>query len=215
VVNALALALLAAIEPLGVVAFIAVLGSHGGRRNTRGFIVGWVLCACLVALVTILAEGRSHPQHVSTMISSAGLLQIALGGGALVYLLYRYRRDPAALESSDEAVLKEDHLGPIGAALIAAGVQGWPVVAGAVSAVMKSTGNTTGQLLGVAAVVVVSASSFIVAHALAGREPERTAAWLGAVKNWIESHRDRVINLLLLCAGGYLVVHGVLAQIAK
>ena len=194
--SALGLALLAAIEPLGVIAFITVLGSRGGRRNTRGFIVGWVLCACVVALVTVLASGGSREGHVSTAISSAGLLQVALGVTALVYLFLRHRRDPAALARSDEAVVKEDNLGPVGAAMVAAGLQGWPVVAGAVGA------------------VVVSASTFVVAHVLAGREPERTAAWLGALRERIEAHRDRVIDILLLGAGGYLVVHGVLAQIA-
>ena len=214
-INALALALLAAIEPLGVVAFIAVLGSRGGRRNTRGFIVGWVLSACVVALVTVLAEGGSHSGHISTLIGSAGLLQITVGVAALLYLLQRHRRDPAAVEASDDALLKEDNLGPVGAALIGAGVQGWPVVAAAVSAVLKSTDNATGRVIGVACVVAVSASTFVVAHVLAGREPERTAAWLGTVKRWIESHRERVIDVLLLGAGGYLIVHGVLAQIAK
>ena len=214
-ISALGLALLAAIEPLGVIAFIAVLGSRGGRRNTRGFIVGWVLCACLVALATVLVSGGSRGGHVSTAISSAGLLQVALGVTALIYLVLRHRRDPAALERSDDALVKEDNLGPVGAAMIAAALQGWPVVAGAVGAVLKSTNGTTGRLLGVAAVVVVSVSTYVVAHVLAGREPERTAVWLGALRGWIEAHRDRAIDVLLLGAGGYLIVHGALAQIAK
>jgi len=215
VISALGLALLAAIEPLGVIAFIAVLGSRGGRRNTRGFIVGWVLCACVVALVTVLVSGRSRAGDVSTAISSAGLLQVALGVTALAYLVLRHRRDPARLERSDDAVLKEDNLGPLGAAMIAAALQGWPVVAGAVAAVLDSTNGTTGRLLGIAAVVVVSVSTFLVAHVLAGREPERTAAWLGALRKWIEAHRNRVVDILLLGGGGYLIVHGVLAQLAK
>ncbi|MGZ4470522.1 MAG: GAP family protein [Nocardioidaceae bacterium] len=214
-ISALGLALLAAIEPLGVVAFIAVLGSRGGRRNTRGFIVGWVVCACVVALATVLASGRSRAGDVSAAISSAGLLQVALGVTALVYLVLRHRRDPARLERSDEAMVKEDNLKPPGAAMIAAALQGWPVVAAAVAAVLKSTDGTIGRLLGVAAVVVVSVSTFVVAHVLAGREPERTAAWLGALRGWIETRRNRVIDILLLGAGSYLIVHGVLAQLAK
>jgi hypothetical protein len=55
----------------------------------------------------------------------------------------------------------------------------------------------------------------VVAHVLAGREPERTAAWLGARRTWLEAHRDRAVDILLLGAGGYLIVHGMLAQIAK
>lgn len=214
-ISALGLALLAAIEPLGIIAFIAVLGSHGGRRNTRGFIVGWVLCACVVALATLLVSGDSHTGHVSTTISSAGLLQVGLGLISLTYLVVRRRRDPAALKRSDDALVKQDNLGPVGAATIAAAVQGWPVVAAAVAAVLESTGGSTQRLLGVAAVIVVSVSTYVAAHVLAGREPERTAARLGALRRWIEARRDRVVDILLLGAGGYLIVHGVLAQIAK
>lgn len=214
-ISALGLALLAAIEPLGVVAFIAVLGSPGGRRNTRGFIVGWVLCACVVAVATALMSAGSRAGHVSTAISSAGLLQVALGVTVLIYLVLRRRRAPAALERSDDAWVKESNLGPGRAAMIAAALQGWPVVAGAVAAVLKSTDGTTGRLLGVAAVVVVSVSTYVAAHVLAGREPERTAARLGALRGWFEAHRDRAVDILLLGAGGYLIVHGVLAQIAK
>ncbi len=214
VLSALGLALLAAIEPLGIIAFIAVLGSRGGRRNTRGFIVGWVLSACVVAVLTIWAHGDGHSIHVSTVIGSAGLLQVALGVVALAYLVWRRRRDPAPDQPGPD-LLKEDHLGPVGAALIGAGVQGWPVVAAAVAAVLTATVSTTGRVLGVAAVVLVSSSTYIGAHVLAGREPERTAARLASIKAWIEAHRERVIDVLLLAVGGYLVVHGVLAQLAR
>ena len=214
VLSALGLALLAAIEPLGIIAFIAVLGSRGGRRNTRAFIVGWVLSACVVAALTIWAHSGGHAIHVSTVIGSAGLLQVALGGLALAYLVRRRRRDPAS-DPPEQDLLKEDNLGPIGAALIGAGVQGWPVVAAAVAAVLTATTSTTGRLLGVAAVVLVSSSTYIGAHVLAGRQPEQTAARLGSIKEWIETHRERVIDVLLLGAGGYLVVHGGLALLAR
>ena len=212
--SALGLALVAAIEPIGLVAFIAVLGSRGGRRNTRGFIVGWVLCACVIAVATTLAYGGGSAGDASTLIDSAGLLQVALGVVALAYLLKRHRRDPSTQRRRDEAVLTEEQLRPFGAAMIGVGVQGWPVVAAAVSAVLGSTSNPTGRLVGVAAVVLVSVSTYLTAHVLAGRAPERTAAWLGSLKGWIESHRDKVIDVLLLGAGGFLVVHGLVTQFA-
>jgi hypothetical protein len=50
---------------------------------------------------------------------------------------------------------------------------------------------------------------------LSGLRPERTTVWLDAVRRWIESHRDRVIDLLLLGVGLWLVVHGMVVQLAK
>lgn len=215
--SAVGFALLAAIEPLGVVAFIAIL-VRGGRRNTWGFIVGWMLCACVVAALTVLLAGGAQQHDSSSAISTAGLLQIALGIAALALLAVRRARtsrlDPDAPEKP-EIPESDNTVGPAGAALIAAMVQGWPVVGAAVAAVLKATDSGPGRLLGIALVVVVSSSTYLAAQILSGLRPERTAAWLEAVRRGIETHRDRVIDVLLLGAGLWLVVHGVVVQLAK
>jgi len=217
VLSAVGFALLAAIEPLGVVAFIAIL-VRGGRRNTWGFIVGWMLCACVVAALTVLLAGGAQQHDSSSAISTAGLLQIALGIAALALLAVRRARksrlDPDAPEKP-EIPESDNTVGPAGAALIAAMVQGWPVVGAAVAAVLKATDSGPGRLLGIALVVVVSSSTYLAAQILSGLRPERTAAWLEAVRRGIETHRDRVIDVLLLGAGLWLVVHGVVVQLAK
>lgn len=215
--SAVGFALLAAIEPLGVVAFIAIL-VRGGRRNTWGFIVGWMLCACVVAALTVFLAGGAQQHDSSSAISTAGLLQIALGIAALALLAVRRARksrlDPDAPEKP-EIPESDNTVGPAGAALIAAMVQGWPVVGAAVAAVLKATDSGPGRLLGIALVVVVSSSTYLAAQILSGLRPERTAAWLEAIRRGIETHRDRVIDVLLLGAGLWLVVHGVVVQLAK
>ncbi len=215
--SAVGFALLAAIEPLGIVAYIAIL-LRGGRRNTWGFIVGWMLCAAVVALITVFLAGGDRQHDSSSTISSAGLLQIALGVAALVLLAVRRARksrlDPDAPEKP-EIPETDRTVGPFGAAFIAAMVQGWPVVAAAVAAVLKATDSEVGRFLGIVVVIVVASSTYLAAQILSGLRPERTAAWLDAVRRWIESHRDRVIDVLLLGVGLWLVVHGVVVQLAK
>ncbi len=222
--TALGWALFAAIQPLGIVAFIAMLGSKGGRRNTLGFIIGWLLCAGVVAVVTVLvAGGTSRSGHVSSAISSAGILQIVLGLVALGYLVVRRRgrsRTPAVVGTGPMGLTEapaepEKTVGPVGAAVIAAMLQGWPIVAAAVAAVLDATHSGVGQTLGILVVIVVSASTYLVAHVLAGLHPERTAAWLAGLRRRIETHRDRVIDLALLGAGGWLVAHGVVVQLTQ
>ncbi len=215
--SAVGFALVAAIEPLGIIAYIAIL-VRGGRRNTWGFIVGWLLCATVVAILTVVLAGGSRQHDSSSTISSAGLLQIALGVAALVLLALRRARksrlDPDAPEVP-EIPDTEKTVGPVGAAVIAAMVQGWPVVAAAVAAVLKSTDSGPGRTLGIALVIVLSASTYLTAQILSGLQPERTAAWLDAIRRGIETHRDRVIDLILLGAGVWLVVHGLVVQLGK
>lgn len=228
--TALGWALFAAIQPLGIVAFIAMLGSRGGRRNTLGFIIGWLLCAGVVAgLTVVVAGGSSRSSSSSSVLSSAGLLQIALGAAALVFLAVRRRRRTAALagagaaaplDPTTEAPLEaaaevEKTIGPVGAALLAAMLQGWPVVAAAVAAVLDATSSGAGQFLGILLVIVVSATTYIAAQVLSGLYPERTAAWLARLRRGIEAHRDRVIDLLLLGAGAWLIGHGVVIQLTQ
>jgi hypothetical protein len=134
----------------------------------------------------------------------------------LVLLAVRRARkapvDPDAPETPE--ILDSDKtIGPVGAAFIAAMVQGWPVVAAAVAAVLKSTDSGPGRVLGIVLVVVLSTSTYLAAQILSGLQPERTAAWLEAIRRGIERHRDRVIDLVLLGAGLWLVVHGVVVQL--
>jgi len=70
-------------------------------------------------------------------------------------------------------------------------------------------------VLGIALVIVLSTSTYLAAQILSGLQPERTAVWLDALRRGIETHRDRVIDLLLLGVGLWLVIHGVVVQLAK
>ena len=215
--SAVGFALIVAIEPLGLIAYIAIL-TRGGRRNTWGFIVGWMLCACVVALITVVFAGGTHQHDSSQAVSSAGLLQIALGVAALVLLVLRRARrgrlGPGEPEIP-EIPEPEKTVGPVGAAIVAALVQGWPLVAAAVAAVLQATDSGAGRLLGIVVVIVVSTSTYLAAQILSGLYPERTAAWLDALRQRIERHRDRVIDWLLLGIGVWLVLHGVVVQLAK
>jgi threonine/homoserine/homoserine lactone efflux protein len=81
--------------------------------------------------------------------------------------------------------------------------------------VLAATDAGSARLLGIVVVVVVSTSTYLTAQILSGLYPERTAAWLDALRDRIERHRDRVIDWLLLGVGLWLILHGVVVQLAK
>jgi hypothetical protein len=123
--------------------------------------------------------------------------------------------DPTTEASLDAAAEVEKTIGPVGAAVIAAMLQGWTVVAAAVAAVLDATSSGVGQTVGILLVIVVSASTYIAAQVLSGLYPERTAAWLDRLRRGIEKHRDRVIDLVLLGAGAWLIGHGLVVQLTQ
>jgi hypothetical protein len=103
----------------------------------------------------------------------------------------------------------------VAAALVAALLQGWPVVAAAVAAVLQSTDAGVARLLGIALVIVLSSSTYLAAQILSGMQPERTAAWLDGLRRRIETHRDPVVDGILLLAGAWLLVHGTVVQLTQ
>ena len=64
-------------------------------------------------------------------------------------------------------------------------------------------------------VIVVSTSTYLAAQILSGLHPERTAAWLDALRRWIDEPPRPGDRLVLLGVGVWLVVHGVVVQLAK
>ena len=215
VISAVGWALFAAIQPVGILAYIIIL-TRGGRRDAWGFVVGWVLCACVVAVLTVAVAGGVH-QHSADVIGSAGWVQIALGLAALALLaarrVTRGRTTPTAADEP-EAPARRRKAGPVGAAVVATLAQGWPVIAAAVAGVLGATDAGPGRLLGVALVIAVSSSTYLVAQTLSGRYPGRTEARLQALRRRIEADRETAVDVVLLVAGLWLVVNGVVAQLA-
>jgi Sap, sulfolipid-1-addressing protein len=82
-----------------------------------------------------------------------------------------------------------------------------------VAAAVKATDRGVGRVLAILLVIVVTTSTYLVAYVLAGLNPERTAARLDRLKVWIETHRDTVIDLVLVAVGLWLVVHGLVVQL--
>jgi len=210
---AVVLAVVAALEPLGVLAFIAVLASKDSRRNAPAFMVGWTCSAVLVALATVLVAGSGHVSQASSVVASAGIVQVVAGLAALGLLLWRrthVSREPAA----PKWLAGIDGMGLRGAALLGAGLQGWPVIAAAVGAVLTSVSGVGPRVAGIIVVIVVSQMSFLVAYVLACRAPARTATILERIRQWVTRRQGPVIDVVLVVAAAYLVVHGVIAVLS-
>ena len=61
----------------------------------------------------------------------------------------------------------------------------------------------------------VATSTYLTAQIVSGLKPEATARVLDALSRWIATHRDRAIDLILLGAGVWLILHGVVVQLGK
>ena len=209
----MAWALFAAVQPVGILAYILIL-TRGGRRDGWGFVVGWVLCALVVMVLTIAVAGDVQQSSTST-VAVAGWIQILLGLLALGVLAVRRLRGPRAapaVTDDPETPTSERNAGPVGAAVIAALTQGWPIVAAAVAAVLSATSAGAGQVFGMAVVIVVCSSTYLAAQIFSGFYPEATDARLQTLSRRIETNREKVIDVVLGGVGVWLLANGIIAQ---
>jgi len=210
---AVVLALVAALEPLGVLAFIAVLASKDARRNAPAFMVGWTFSAVLVSVATVLVAGSGHVSSASSVVASAGIVQIAAGLAALG--LFAWRRSHASrVPATPKWVAGIEGMGVRGAGLLGAGLQGWPVIAAAVGAVLASVSGIGPRAAGIVVVIVVSQMSFLAAYLLARRAPVRTASILERIRQWVTRRQGPVIDVVLVAVAAYLVIHGVVSTLS-
>lgn len=216
VITAIAWALFAAVQPVGIVAYIVIL-TRGGRRDGWGFVVGWVLCALVVMVLTITVAGDVQQSSNST-VAVAGWVQIVMGLLALGVLAIRRIRGPRkapAAPAEPEVSTSEKNAGLIGSAVIAALTQGWPIVAAAVAAVLSATSAGASQVVGMAVVIVVCSSTYLAAQIFSSLYPEATDARLQTLRRRIETNRETVIDVVLGGVGIWLIANGIIAQLAS
>lgn len=225
-ITAVGWALFAAVQPVGVTAYVVVL-TRGGRRDAWGFVVGWVLCAAVVIGLTVGLEQGAQAQQGSTTVTATAWAEVVLGLAALLLLVGRRVRrrrtgvgSSVAASATAEAPPAEEAperraAGPVGSAVLAALLQGWPVVAAAAAAVLGATTPGAGRVLGLVVVLVVTSSTYLTAQVLSGLNPARTEAWLQSLRRRLDANRDVIIDVALLVLGGWLLAQGVVALLAS
>jgi hypothetical protein len=197
-----------ALEPLPIIGFILVLSTPRGPRNGLGFIGGWV--ACLVAIVVAAAAlgGGTPLKSGSAPSTAAAAVTIALGLGLGAFAVWKHLHPRTGPPKEPGWAKKLDQIGPGGAAVIGVLLQPWALVAAGGVRVLQQGLSDAGSILAAVLFGLVATSVLAGMEVFALIDPDRARARLGALRAWIDRHRDRAIVILSLVVGIYLVVRG-------
>lgn len=204
--NLLVLGLTIALEPLPVIAFIAVLSSAKAVRNGAAFILGWVVCLVAVIALAVAVGGGKPLKPSSAPSTAASVVTLVLGLALLGYGIYRRARPSTKAPSEPGWMKKLDTMSAPSAAVLGVLLQPWALVAaGGLTILHEDLSQTTSVLL-VVAFVLLSTSVLLTMQGLMMKDPEATKDRLDRLKAWIERHREPVIVVLSIVAGAYLAV---------
>jgi hypothetical protein len=196
------LALGIALQPFRLSAFILILSSKGGTRKGLGFILGWLASLVLVIAAVVLITG-GKPVRVRTVPSTVVLMvKLALGIALIVLAAVQWRRRNRA-RRAPAWLARLDTMSPWSAAVIAAILQPWTLVAAAAVTATQATLSSVADYLALALFCLLATSSFIVLELYAVFAPA-AGTQLAALRTWLDRHGNQVIIIVCLVLGVWL-----------
>lgn len=215
-ISLLLLALTASLSPFSLIAFSLVLATDRGPRNGIAFIAGWVTTITLIGVFEAVIGVNTEVTETNTPGKWLLALQLALGV-VLVFIWARRRfgTAPAKVVDVDAPPEKQpgwqrrlSTMGYGGAFVTGGAVQTWPVMLAAGAAILRLGMSGTASLAWMFGFAVVTSAGLVVLEVLAWRSPSSAVERLDRLRNYIQVHRDSVINWIALVAGLWLIVRG-------
>jgi hypothetical protein len=202
-----------ALQPFRLSAFILILSTKDGTRKGLGFVLGWLACLVLViAAVVLITGGRPVRFHTlpATAVQSA---KLALGVALIVIAAVqsRTRRRPRILTI---LLTRLDTMSPWTAALIAAIVQPWTLVAAGAITAAQARLSTAGDYLALASFCLLASSSFVALELYSVRAPAAASIRLAALRTWLETHGNHVVIIVCVVLGLWLTGQSIYTLIA-
>jgi threonine/homoserine/homoserine lactone efflux protein len=195
------------LQPVPLTAFMLVLASNGGVRKGAGFLFGWLVSLAIVITVTVLATG-SKPPNLSPSPSVAVLsVKIAIGVGLLLIALRQYKRmgRPKKPKKIAKWQVGVDKMSPWHAAAVAALVQPWPLVAAAAAVVLRANRSSAETYVSLILFCLLATLSVLAMEIYSACRPDRSRTLLNHLRRWINLHMDRIIIILSLAVGVWLI----------
>jgi len=165
---------------------------------------------CLAAIIVAAAAlgGGTPLKSGSAPSTAAAAVTIALGLGLGAYAAWKHLHPRTGPPKQPGWAKKLDQIGPGGAAVIGVLLQPWALVAAGGVRVLEQGLSDAGSVLAAVLFALLATSVLAGMEIYALIDPDRARTRLGALRAWIDRHRDRAIVILSLAVGIYLVVKG-------
>jgi hypothetical protein len=212
------LALTAAASPFSLIVFSLVLATDRGPRNGVAFICGWIVTVVLIGGVMLALGGAVDVSTSSAPRKWFMALQLALGTMLIIlWVRRRFHRGEPEPEKKVTPVKSEPAwqrriatLGYGGAFVLGGLTQTWPVMIAAGIEVATLDIPVVGALVWVLLFAVATTAGIVTLEVLALRHPGSAASRLDRIRNYVEHHRDSVINWAYLLGGLVLGYRGLI-----
>jgi hypothetical protein len=192
-----------ALQPWRLSAFIMIISSKNGNRKGLGFILGWLACLVLVIAVVVLITG-GKPVHFHTVSGTALVIAKLALGIVLIGIGVMEARRSGRPRIVTAVLARLDTMSPWTAAVVAAIVQPWTLVAaGAVTATQARLSGVA-DYLALASFCLLATSSFAALELWSVLAPGAASTRLAELRSWLDKHGKQILVIVCLALGLWL-----------
>ena len=202
VVDLVLIAVGIALQPFRLSAFILILSTEGGTKKGLGFILGWLACLVLVIAMVVLITGGKSVRFRTVPSTAVLILKLALGIALIAIAVVQWQRRNRA-RRPPAWMARLDTMSPWAAAVIAAIMQPWTLVAAAAVTAAQARLSSAGDYLALVSFCLLATSSFIVLELYAAFAPA-AGPRLAALRSWLDVHGNEVLIIVCLVLGVWL-----------
>jgi hypothetical protein len=198
------LGLVIALEPLPLTGYILLLSTTNGTRKGLAYLVGWVLTLVLMVVLTELLTGGKPIEQHSQPSTAADLIKIAMGLLllAVAWRVYSHRGHPARRPSW---MSKLDQASPAVAMSLGFLLQPWPLVIAGAASILSADLAKPATIAALVLFCVLSSASYLIMQVYVVASPDSARARLGRLRVYLDTHRDRIVIVLSLGIGLWLI----------
>ena len=192
-----------ALQPARLSGFILILSSKDGTKKGLGFVLGWLACLVLVIAVVVLVTGGRPVRFHTLPATLVQVAKLALGIALIVMAAVQSRKrgQPRILTV---LLSRLDTMSPWTAAVIAAIVQPWTLVAAAAVTAAQARLSGAADWFALVSFCLLATSSFAALELYAVRSPVAARIRLAELRTWLDAHGNEVIIVVCLVLGLWL-----------
>ncbi|GAA2742266.1 GAP family protein [Kitasatospora cinereorecta] len=190
--------------PLHNSAFILLLASRRGVRKGLAFLLSWLANLAVVVACVVLLTGGKPPAPHSPPSTAADAAKLAFGVGLAAYGVYRYRRPPRP-HRPPSWTGRVDNASTVTSASLAWVLQPWGLVGAGAATVVDADLSSLTDWFALAGYCVLATLSLLVMEVYSVRAPAAAQARLDALRSSLERNQDRLIIILSLTVGLWLM----------
>jgi hypothetical protein len=205
-------ALATCVNPVPIIALIALLGTEHPKRNGAVYVITMLGVFTLVTVID-LALFAPSPDGSSASSTSSGGLTLFFGLIFLVVAIRQWRTPAPPPGEQPDWMKRLDTIGVLGSMVTGVALVNYALVSSATTAVIKTGANSSEQATAMVVYVILATITLTIPYLLYLLMPRQSMRLLVPFKGWLTLHSRVILIVVFGLMGTLFTVEGIVGLV--